>query len=164
MEKVERIAQAGSGPDPELDELLDSFRVTFHRRESRETAKRYLTGLLGEHPNKNCETLAGIIPSTNAQSLQGLLTEMAWDAEGLNRQRVVKMVAETGEGDGVLILDDTGFAQQGRYSVGVARQYFRYPGQGGQLPGGGQLPLRRTHPGLAGDHPTVPAFGLGWGP
>jgi SRSO17 transposase len=123
MEKVERIAQAGSEPDPELDEFIDSFRVTFHRRESRETAERYLTGLLSEHPNKNCETIAEVVPNTNAQSLQGLLTEMVWDEEDLNRQRVERMVAETGEGDGVLILDDTGFAKQGTHSVGVARQY-----------------------------------------
>ncbi len=123
MENVERIAQAGSDPDPELDAFMNAFRVTFHRRESRETAERYLTGLLSEHPNKNCETIAEIIPNTHAQSLQGLLTEMVWNAEDLNRQRVEKMVTETGEGDGVLILDDTGVAKQGTHSVGVARQY-----------------------------------------
>ncbi len=104
-----------------------------NRRESRETAERYLTGLLSEHPNKNGETLAAIIPNTDAQSLQGLLTDMVWDEEDLNRQRVEKMVAETGEGDGVLIFDDTGSPKQGTQSVGVARQYFRHAGQGGQL-------------------------------
>jgi SRSO17 transposase len=82
-----------------------------------------MTGLLSEHPNKNCETIAEIIPNTNEQSLQGLLTDMVWDEEDLNRQRVVKMKTETGEGDGVLIIDDTGFAKQGTHSVGVARQY-----------------------------------------
>ncbi len=123
MEKVARIAQAGSEPDLELDAFIDSFWVTFHRRESRESAERYLTGLLSEHPNKNGETMAEIIPNTNSQSLQGLLTDMVWNEEDLNRQRVEKMVAETGEGDGVLVFDDTGFAKRGSHSVGVARQY-----------------------------------------
>lgn len=100
MEKVERMAQAGSETDPELDEFMDFFRVTFHRRESRETAERYLTGLLSEHPNKNCETIAEIIPNIHAQSLQGLLTDMVWDEEDLNRKRVEKMVAETGKAMG----------------------------------------------------------------
>jgi SRSO17 transposase len=48
---------------------------------------------------------------------------MAWDEEDLNRRRVERMLTLPTEGDGVLIFDDTGFAKQGRCSVGVARQY-----------------------------------------
>src|SRR5512138_418616 len=85
--------------------------------------ERYLTGLLTEHPNKNCDTLAQVVPGTSEQSLQGLLTAMAWDEEDLNRQRVERLLRLGTEGDRVLIVDDTGFAKQGRCSVGVARQY-----------------------------------------
>lgn len=123
MREVERIRQVGSEPIPELDEFLQGIRVRFRRREGEQAAERYLSGLLSEHPNKNCETLAEILPETSAQSLQGMLTVMVWDEEALNRQRVTKMLLETGEGDGVLIIDDTGFAKQGSHSVGVARQY-----------------------------------------
>jgi SRSO17 transposase len=48
---------------------------------------------------------------------------MPWDEDDLNRQRVQKMIAEATLGDGVLVLDDTGFPKQGKTSVGVARQY-----------------------------------------
>src|SRR5918999_1132769 len=54
---------------------------------------------------------------------QVLLSSMAWDEEDLNRQRVQLMLATATLGDGVLLLDDTGFAKQGKNSVGVARQY-----------------------------------------
>jgi len=30
----------------------------FRRRESQQAAERYLTGLLTDHPNKSCDTLA----------------------------------------------------------------------------------------------------------
>jgi DDE superfamily endonuclease len=57
------------------------------------------------------------------QQLQHLLTGMAWDEADLNRQRVQVMRGLRTERDGVLSIDDTGFAKQGRHSVGVARQY-----------------------------------------
>jgi SRSO17 transposase len=95
----------------------------FKRRESQEASERYLTGLLNEHPNKNCDTMAEVVPGTSEQRLQGFLTSMAWDEMDLNRQRVVVMQALPTEGDGVLIFDDTGFAKQGKHSVGVVRQY-----------------------------------------
>jgi SRSO17 transposase len=80
-------------------------------------------GLLTALPNKNCDTMAKAVPHTNEQRLQEFLTNMQWDKQDLNRQRVAKMIAEATIGNGVLIFDDTGFAKQGKASVGVARQY-----------------------------------------
>jgi len=108
---------------PELDAFLSTFKVRFRRSEVRAALERYLTGLLTELPNKNCDTLAQAIPGTHEQRLQGFLTTMQWNEEDLNRQRVEKMIAEATIGHGVLIFDDTGFAKQGKASVGVARQY-----------------------------------------
>jgi SRSO17 transposase len=81
-----------------------------------------LTGLLTELPNKNCDTMAEAVPGTSEQRVQALLTNMQWDEHALNRQRGQKMIAEATIGNGVLICDDTGFAKQGKASVGVARQ------------------------------------------
>lgn len=123
MTKKPRLPQAPSTPRPELAEFLAQFRVHFNRRESQRASERYLTGLLTEHPNKNCDTLATVVPNTTEQRLQGLLTTMVWDENDLNRQRVQVMSALRTEGDGVIDFDDTGFAKQGKCSVGVARQY-----------------------------------------
>jgi SRSO17 transposase len=121
--KTTRLPQAPTTPLPELAEFLDPFRVHFRRSEGRRTLERYLCGLLTEHPNKNCDTIAQIVPGTSEQRLQGLMTSIDWDEHDLNRQRVETMLRLPSEGDGALIFDDTGFAKQGRCSVGVARQY-----------------------------------------
>jgi len=123
MNTTIRIMQAPSEPMPELAAFLDPFRVHFARSEGPHALERYLTGLLTELPNKNCDTIAQNVPGTSEQRLQGLLTAMAWDEDDLNRQRVEQMLELPSEGDGVLIFDDTGFAKQGKGSVGVARQY-----------------------------------------
>jgi SRSO17 transposase len=121
--KTTRIPHAPSTPLPELAEFLAPFRVHFKRSEGPQTLERYLTGLLTEHPNKNCDTIAQVVPGTSEQRLQASMTSIDWDEEDLNRQRVQIMLQMPTEGDGVLIFDDTGFAKQGRGSVGVARQY-----------------------------------------
>jgi SRSO17 transposase len=108
---------------PELAEFLAPFRVHFHRSEGPESLERYLAGLLTEHPNKNCDALARVAPGTSEQRLPGLLTSIDYDEDDLNGQRARTMLALPTEGDGVLIFDDTGFAKQGKHSVGVARQY-----------------------------------------
>jgi SRSO17 transposase len=114
---------ASPAPLPELDEFLASFQVRFRRPEGQAALERYLTGLLTALPNKNCDTMAAAVPGTSEQRLQEFLTNMHWDEEDLNRQRVHKMIAEATVGQGVLVFDDTGFAKQGKASVGVARQY-----------------------------------------
>ena len=114
-----------ASPDelPELTEFLGSFKVRFRRPEGADALERYTTGLLTELPNKNCATIAQAVPGTSEQQLQEFLTNMQWDEDDLNGQRVHKMVMEATLGDGVLVLDDTGFPKQGKASVGVARQY-----------------------------------------
>ena len=121
--RTTRIPHVPSTPLSELAEFLEPFRVQSRRSEGRETLERYLSGLLTEHPHKNCDTIAQVVPGTSEQRLQGLLTGIDWDEQDLNRQRVEAMLALQGEGDAVLIFDDTGFAKQGKCSVGVARQY-----------------------------------------
>jgi SRSO17 transposase len=108
---------------PELQEFLAAFRVRFRRPEGTKALERYTTGLLTELPNKNCDTLAQAVPGTSQQRLQEFLTNMQWDEENLNYRRVQKMIGEATLGDGVLVVDDTGFSKQGKASVGVARQY-----------------------------------------
>jgi SRSO17 transposase len=96
---------------PELDEFLSTFNLKFRRSEGKAALERYLTGLLTELPTKNCDTMATAVPGTSEQRLQEFLTNMQWDEQDLNRQRVEKMIAEATLGNGMLIFDDTGFAK-----------------------------------------------------
>ena len=121
--KQERMPQAPRAPLPELAEFLAPLRVHFTQGPSAETLRQYLTGLLSEHPNKNCDTLAEVVPETTEQQFNHLLTDMVWDETSLNRQRIAQMQTLPSDGDGVLLFDDTGFEKQGRHSVGVAHQY-----------------------------------------
>jgi SRSO17 transposase len=123
MKTNKRTPLAPSEPMPELEEFLRPFHVHFARSEATHALERYLTGMLTEHPNKNCYTIAAVVPDTSEQSLQGLLTAMLWDHDDLNRQRVRSMLELGTEGDAALVIDDTGFAKQGECSVGVQRQY-----------------------------------------
>ena len=116
---------------PELEEFLASFQVRFRRPEGEHALERYLTGLRTELPNKNGDTMAQAVPGTSEQRLQEFLTNMQWDHDDLHRQRVEKLIAEVTVGKGALILDDTGFAKQGKATVGVARQYSGTLGTGG---------------------------------
>jgi hypothetical protein len=85
---------------PVLKEFLSTFQVRFRRPEGGHTLERYLTGLLTELANKNCDTIAQAVPGTSEQRLQEFLTNMQWDEADLNRQRVAKMKAEAIIGDG----------------------------------------------------------------
>jgi SRSO17 transposase len=123
MATLTRMPTAPTAPLPEVAEFLAPFRAQFTRREGPAALERYCTGLLTEHPNKNCDTLARLVPGASEQRLQGLLTAMAWGEDDLNRQRVEMMSGLPTGGDGVLVFDGTGFPKQGAASVGVARQY-----------------------------------------
>ena len=123
MKSTTRVPLAPGEPLPALDEFLRPFHVHFKRSEATHALERYLTGMFTQHPNKNCDTIASVVPDTSEQSLQGLLTAMLWDEDDLNQQRVKGLLALPTEGDAALIFDDTGFAKQGKASVGVARQY-----------------------------------------
>src|SRR3954462_12926454 len=123
MKTTKRVPLAPSEPMQALAGFLRPFHVHFKRSEARHALERYLTGMLTEHPNKNCDTIAAVVPDTSEQSLQGLLTAMSWDDNDLNSQRVKAMLELPTPGDAALVFDDTGFAKQGKCSVGVQRQY-----------------------------------------
>ena len=76
MKMTTRLPQAPTEPIPELAEFLEPFRVGFTFDKSFTGLERYLTGLLTEHPNKNCDTLAQVVPGTAQQNFQYLLTDL----------------------------------------------------------------------------------------
>jgi len=55
------------------------MRVHFTHGPSGETLRQYVSGLLSEQPNKNCDTLAVGMPERSEQQWQELLTDRGWD-------------------------------------------------------------------------------------
>ena len=108
-----------------------AFQVRFRRPEGREALERSTTGWLTALPTTHGDIMAQAVPGMRAQRWQAFLTKMPWDEEVLNRQRVAQLLAEATMGDGVLVVDETGFPKPGAASVGVERQYAGTLGQVG---------------------------------
>lgn len=100
--------------------FLDQFSGCFGRRAQQHGAERYVRGLLSSKPRKAMTQIADALESTPGyQALQHFITHSPWDAEAIWRR--LRRLAPPGPG--LLLLDDTGFPKQGKYSVGVSRQY-----------------------------------------
>ena len=117
------IYKAGAEPLAGLAAFLEPFADFVRRKESRHSLERYTTGLLSDLPRKTATGMGRALPETNNQRLQEFLTNSAWEAEGMDRLRIAHMLEHASAGDGVLVVDDTGFAKKGTHSVGVSRQY-----------------------------------------
>lgn len=99
------------------------FARLFRRSEQFRQSQIYLHGLLLDGERKSIEPLSRRVPDGDEQRLQQFINQSPWDAGPVQRAYRTRMAAELAEPDGVIVLDDTGFAKQGRHSVGVARQY-----------------------------------------
>lgn len=117
------VLQAGQEPLVDLEQFLVPFGRLLRRSESRHALERYATGLLSGAGRKTASELGRSLPGTNGQHLQEFLTRTEWDPQQMDEIRVQYMRIQACAGNGVLILDDTGFAKKGTASVGVGRQY-----------------------------------------
>ncbi len=107
---------------PALEAFHGRFGPYFCRSEGREWAHKYLTGLTLPIERKNIENIAEQV-GASTRVLQKFVTTSPWDDDGCIGE-LQKFVGEhIGTHDGVLVLDDTGFAKKGKCSAGVGRQY-----------------------------------------
>ena len=95
----------------------------FRRREVRERARRYLSGLLDRVERKNGWQLAEHLGETGPQGVQRLLNAADWDVEAVRDDLRGYVLEQLGTPAGVLVVDETGFLKKGSKSVGVKRQY-----------------------------------------
>ena len=107
---------------PALESFHARFHGFFHRSESRSWALKYLIGLLLDMGRKNVENISEQVGGA-ARRLQQFITDSPWEDEGCIEELQQFAGESLGSANGVMILDDTGFAKQGRHSAGVGRQY-----------------------------------------
>ena len=105
-----------------LEDAAWQLRRHFRRPEAYEHAADYLRGLVAEVERKNGWQLAEHVGYAHPRAIQRVLDRYAWEAEAVRDDLRAYAVAELGDPDGVLVVDETAFPKQGTHSVGVARQ------------------------------------------
>ena len=117
LEEFERVAASFAA-------FHQEFAPLFGRTEARTHSEQYLRGLLVQQTDRrNAENLAEAIDGATPRALQRFLTEATWSDQAVTSRLQAYVGRRLGGALKVAIVDDTGFAKQGRKSVGVARQY-----------------------------------------
>ena len=102
----------------------------FARVEPRRQARKYVTGLMGDLPRKNCWALAEQAGDQTPDKMQRLLERAAWDAGDAMAAVRAFAVARLGDPAGaVLVLDESGQEKAGEHTAGVKRQYLGCAGR-----------------------------------
>lgn len=95
----------------------------FARVETRRRVRGFLLGLLADLPRKNCWTIAEHAGDADPHGMQHLLGRARWDTDGVRDDLRDYVTTELGDGDAVLVVDETGDLKKGSATVGVQRQY-----------------------------------------
>ena len=124
-----QAARPAPGP---LEAYAREFDDLFSTLSQREAFRRYLEGLLlPMERNKTLTALSNAEPVVGAQdpavqALQWFLSESPWDAEAVTARRVDLLRADpttAPDGNGVLVIDETGDRKWGTKTAYVGRQY-----------------------------------------
>ncbi len=95
----------------------------FGRQAMRQRALDYITGLLSPIARKTSWQLSEAVNRQTPYSLQHLLDRARWEADAVRDDVRGYVIEHLGQPNAVLVVDETGFLQKGRHSVGVQRQY-----------------------------------------
>ena len=105
---------------------MNSYAELFvsYRRDVSEKARQYVSGLMQAGSRKNIYAISEVVPDTDDRNLEQFITHSKWSG-----REVLDQVARDADeliGDATeaaLIIDESGFAKQGKMSVGASRQY-----------------------------------------
>jgi len=107
----------------ELAAVMERIGTRFGRVEPRRRALAYLRGLLSAVERKNGWQLAEAAGDRTPDGVQDFLARAHWQADLVRDDLRAYVVAHLGDGQAVLVLDETGFVKKGDKSCGVQRQY-----------------------------------------
>ena len=107
-----------------FDAFHREFAPLFGRPQAERRSKQYLSGLLVQQTDRrNAENLSEAVEGATPRALQRFLTNSPWLTERVIHRLQAYVGRRLNAPDGVFVVDETGFAKQGKKSVGVARQY-----------------------------------------
>src|SRR5690349_22255865 len=95
----------------------------FPRRETRQSCGQMVRGLLMELEDHNCWTIAEAVGHCGPHRLQHLLSRAVWDEQRVLDTASAWAVSHLGDGDAVLIVDETADEKSSADAAGAARQY-----------------------------------------
>src|SRR6516164_10805235 len=106
-----------------FEEVMERIGARFGRIEPRRRARAYLRGLLSAVERKNGWQLAEAAGDRTPDGVQDFLARARWGADLVRDDLRAYVVADLGDEQAVLVLDETGFLKKGDKSCGVQRQY-----------------------------------------
>ena len=102
----------------------------FAQARLRLTAFAYMGALLAERGDRrSCWQLAEQAGHATPRRMQALLAEHAWDWKAALAALQRFILARLGDGEAVVVLDETAELKKGQATVGAARQYAGITGQ-----------------------------------
>ncbi|MBM4432352.1 MAG: IS701 family transposase [Chloroflexi bacterium] len=107
----------------EFEAFHARFARFFKRSEPRQQSAKYLRALMAPVQRKNGWQLAEAVGDRDPQRMERLLYEAHWDRAAVGDELQCFVIERFGDGDGIGVLDETGFIKKGDNSVGVMRQY-----------------------------------------
>ncbi|MBU0768005.1 MAG: IS701 family transposase [Proteobacteria bacterium] len=106
--------------------FVDTYTEHFqsYRHDVSDKARQYACGLMQTGSRKNMDRMAEVVPESNSRNLQQFLTHSKWSHKDVINH-VARDVDELlgNNHNACLLIDESGFAKQGKRSVGVSRQW-----------------------------------------
>jgi SRSO17 transposase len=101
----------------------------FARSEPRRRVLAYLQGILSDTARKNGWQLAEHAREARPDGMQRLLSQAAWDTNGVRDDLRAYALEHLGTESAILVIDESGFPKRGDKSAGVGLQYCGTTGQ-----------------------------------
>ena len=105
-----------------LTQFLQRYLPLFYRKEQRPLATLVIQGRLSGLERKTSEPIA-LQAGHTRKPVQHFVGAGCWDDEAVMAELRRHVAEELGDPNGVLVLDNSGFAKKGTQSCGVARQW-----------------------------------------
>jgi len=122
LQEAEIKPQVFNGMLKRLEQFAQPFINSLRRREQKEHAHVYISGLLSDLKRKNTESIA-YRHDLDRRGLQRFIGSAAWDHQPLLEELARQVGSQLGQDDGVIVFDPSGHKKCGNDSVGVQRQW-----------------------------------------